>query len=104
MVNAMPRPLYPRKRDAVPIIQEAGGAPRTVLAGGVNLAAPPPPPPGFNPRALTGVVSHYTVYTIAAHQLNKHRGEKNKKLNTYLPSLRMKVPDHVYVFGSLLLQ
>jgi hypothetical protein len=22
----------------------------------------------------------------------------------YLPSLRMKVPDHVYVFGSLLLQ
>jgi hypothetical protein len=27
-----------------------------------------------------------------------------KKLNVYLPSLRMKVPDHVYVFGSLLLQ
>jgi hypothetical protein len=24
--------------------------------------------------------------------------------NVYLPSLRMKVPDHVYVFGSLLLQ
>jgi hypothetical protein len=27
-----------------------------------------------------------------------------KKVNVYLPSLRMKVPDHVYVFGSLLLQ
>jgi hypothetical protein len=28
---------------------------------------------------------------------------KDKK-NVYLPSLRMEVPDHVYVFGSLLLQ
>jgi hypothetical protein len=28
----------------------------------------------------------------------------NNKRNVYLPSLRMKVPDHVYVFGSLLLQ
>jgi hypothetical protein len=27
-----------------------------------------------------------------------------KKVNVYFPSLRMKVPDHVYVFGSLLLQ
>jgi hypothetical protein len=27
-----------------------------------------------------------------------------EKVNVYLPSLRMKVPDHVYVFGSLLLQ
>jgi hypothetical protein len=27
-----------------------------------------------------------------------------KKINVYLPSLRMKVPDHLYVFGSLLLQ
>jgi hypothetical protein len=27
-----------------------------------------------------------------------------KKVNVYLPSLRMKAPDHVYVFGSLLLQ
>jgi hypothetical protein len=27
-----------------------------------------------------------------------------EKRNVYLPSLRMKVPDHVYVFGTLLLQ
>jgi hypothetical protein len=27
-----------------------------------------------------------------------------KKVNVYLPSLRIKVPDDVYVFGSLLLQ
>jgi hypothetical protein len=27
-----------------------------------------------------------------------------KKVNVYIPSLRMKVSDHVYVFGSLLLQ
>jgi hypothetical protein len=31
-------------------------------------------------------------------------GGGGKKVNVYLPSLRMKVPDHVYVFGSLLLQ
>jgi hypothetical protein len=29
---------------------------------------------------------------------------EKKKVNMYHPSLRMKVPDHVYVFGSLLLQ
>jgi hypothetical protein len=27
-----------------------------------------------------------------------------EKVNVYLPSVRMKVPDHVYVFESLLLQ
>jgi hypothetical protein len=27
-----------------------------------------------------------------------------KKVNVYLPSLRMKVPYHIYVFGSLLLE
>jgi hypothetical protein len=35
------------------------------------------------------------------HQVSK---EPQQKVNVYLPSLRMKVPDHVYVFGSLLLQ
>jgi hypothetical protein len=29
-VNATPRPLYPRERDSVPILQEAGWAPGSV--------------------------------------------------------------------------
>jgi hypothetical protein len=36
---------------------------------------------------------------------NEEAGKKiGNKVNLYLPSLRMKVPDHLYIFGSLLLQ
>jgi hypothetical protein len=38
MVNATPRPLYPRERDPVPIVQEAGWAPGRVWTDAVNLA------------------------------------------------------------------
>jgi hypothetical protein len=34
----------------------------------------------------------------------RYAAKLKTKVNLYLPSLRMKVPDHVYVFGSLLLQ
>ena len=37
-VNATPRPLYPRERDPVPIVQEAGLAPMPVWRGAGNLA------------------------------------------------------------------
>ena len=37
MVNAMPWPLYPRERDAVPIVQEAGWAPGPVWTGAESL-------------------------------------------------------------------
>ena len=43
VVNATPRPLYPRER------------PRIGLAGAENLA-----PPGFDPRTFQPVASHYT--------------------------------------------
>ena len=33
MVNATPRPLYPRERDPVPTVQEAGWASRPVWLG-----------------------------------------------------------------------
>ena len=39
MVNAMPRPLYPRKRDSAPLVEDAGWAPGPVSTGGENLAA-----------------------------------------------------------------
>ena len=38
MVNATPRPLYPRERDPVRIVQEAGWAPGPVWTGTENLA------------------------------------------------------------------
>ena len=38
MVNATPRPLYPRERDPVPIVQEAGWAPGPVRTGAENLS------------------------------------------------------------------
>ena len=38
MVNATPRPLYPRERDPVPIVQDAGWAPRPVGMDAENLA------------------------------------------------------------------
>jgi len=38
MVNATPRPLYPRK-EPVPIVQEAGWAPRPFWTGAENLAS-----------------------------------------------------------------
>ena len=39
VVNATPRPLYPRERDAVPIVQEAGWVPGPVWMGAESLAA-----------------------------------------------------------------
>ena len=38
VVNATPRPLYVRQRDAVPIVQEAEWVPGPVWAGVENLA------------------------------------------------------------------
>jgi len=38
VVNATPRPLYPRERDPVPIVEEAGWAPGPVGTGAENLA------------------------------------------------------------------
>jgi hypothetical protein len=42
VVNATPRPLYPRERDTVPILQEAGWIPGLVWTGVENLS-----PTGF---------------------------------------------------------
>ena len=36
VVNATPRPLYPRERDPVHIVQEAGWAPGPVWTGAKN--------------------------------------------------------------------
>jgi hypothetical protein len=58
-----------------------------------------------------GVPTSEVGYITAMPRREDHEVHKDmwwhwikKKVNVYLPSLRMKVPDHVYVFGSLLLQ
>jgi hypothetical protein len=49
-------------KDPVPIVQEAGWAPKPVWIGAENLA-----PPGFDPRTFQPVASRYTDCTIPAH-------------------------------------
>ena len=39
MVSATSRPLYPRGRDPIPIVQEGGWAPGPLLTGAEKLAA-----------------------------------------------------------------
>ena len=69
VVNATPRPLYPRKRDPVHTIQEAGWAPGSVWKGAENLA----PPPGYDPRTVQSVASRYTDWAIPDHLSGKEK-------------------------------
>ena len=62
LVNTTPRPLYPRERDPVSIVYEAGWAPGPVWTG-IQMS----PPPWFDPRIAQPVVSRYTDWAIAAH-------------------------------------
>jgi hypothetical protein len=44
VVNAQPRPLYPRGRDAVQLLSEAGRSPEPGWTGTKKLFPPPPHP------------------------------------------------------------
>ena len=57
-VSVTPRPLFTPAKDPVPIVPEAGWAPRPVWTGAENLA----PPPGIDPRTAQSVASRYTDY------------------------------------------
>jgi hypothetical protein len=46
-------------KDPVPIVQEAGWAPKPVWIGAENLA-----PLGFDPRTFQPIASRYTDYAI----------------------------------------
>jgi len=63
VVNATPRPLYPRETDPVPIVQEAGWVPGPVWTGAESLA----PHRGFDPRTVQPVASRCTDWAIAVH-------------------------------------
>jgi hypothetical protein len=55
VVNATPSALYPRERDPVPIVQEAGLAPGTVRKDAVSLC-----PPGLDPWTIQPETIRYT--------------------------------------------
>jgi hypothetical protein len=61
-VNVTPRPLYPRPRNPVRIVQEGVWVPRPVWTGGKKL-----PPQVFDPQTVQPVASRYTDYIIPAY-------------------------------------
>jgi hypothetical protein len=62
VVNATPRPLYPREKDPAPIVQEAGWSQcRSGRAQKISS------PLGFDPRTVQPVVRRYTDYALPAH-------------------------------------
>ena len=64
LVKAKPWPLYPRERDPVRIVREAGWAPGPVWMGVENFALL-----GFEHRTVQPVASGYTDWAIPAHEI-----------------------------------
>jgi hypothetical protein len=65
VANATFRPLYPREREPVLIVQEAGWAPGPVWTGTENLA-----PTGIQSRSVQSIASRYEGYAITAPKIN----------------------------------
>ena len=55
VINVTPRPLYPRIRNPIPIVEEAGWAPVSVWTGAKMSS-----PSGFDPRSAQSVASRNT--------------------------------------------
>jgi hypothetical protein len=82
MFNATLLPIYPRERDPVSIVYEAGWATGPVWTGTENLI----PPPGFDPRTVQPVASRYTDCAIGTYFIRiytKKNLEKFSVLVTY---------------------
>ena len=77
MVNATARPLYPRERDPIPILQEAGLATGPGWTGAENLA----PPKGFDYRTVQPVASRYTVYFLPGDQIIHGKEKRVEELD-----------------------
>jgi hypothetical protein len=65
VVNATPRPLYPREIDEAPNLQEAG------LQGRSGKARKISPQPGFDSRTVQPIASRYTDWTELKIMWNK---------------------------------
>ena len=66
VVNATPHPFYPRERDPVPTVQEAGWALGLGLTGAENLATP-----GIDPRTVQLLASRCTECAITYRGADK---------------------------------
>ena len=62
MVNGKPRPLYPRERDPVPTVLEAGRAPGQVWTGAENLASHRDSIPGPSKKNIIIYIYKYNNY------------------------------------------
>ena len=60
--NATFRPLYPRQRDPVSIVQKSGW-----VQGCSERVRKISPPSGFDPRTFQPVASRYIDYFVSAH-------------------------------------
>ena len=67
LVNAAPRPLYPRESPGTHCIAEWVGS-----RSGLDGCGKSRPPPGFDLRTVQPVESRYTDWAIAAHKYSKH--------------------------------
>ena len=85
VVNATPRPLYPRKRDPIPSVQEVGWASQS-RSGRVGKISPPRP--GFDPRTVQPVASFYTDCDIPANLLDTTCLIQLARYNSFNPKLR----------------
>jgi hypothetical protein len=78
VVDATLRPLYPRKRDLLPVVQEAGWAPGQVCTGPEN-----PSSKGFDPRTVQAIASLYTDYTIPIHLICRKASIFNTRIRIF---------------------
>ena len=62
VINATPRPLYPRERNGSHCIGGWVGP-----SAGLDGCGKSRPPPGFDPRTVQPVASRYTDWAIRAH-------------------------------------
>ena len=90
VVNAMPWPLYPQRRDSVPTVQEAGWAQGPVL-----------PAVGFNTRTVQPIMNCYTDYAVMAHYLPRIQQESERAHKKYLTNIQTELQ---YVHTALTLQ
>jgi hypothetical protein len=63
VVNVTSLPLYPRKRDPLPIVQEARWAPKA----GLGERGKSRPPPGLDSRTVEAVARRYADCAVPVH-------------------------------------
>ena len=81
VVNATPQPFYPRERDPIPIVQEAGCTPGPVWTGAEYLTSL-----AFDPRTVQPVVSCYSLLSYPGTRKTSVTGHKQGPQSDQLSS------------------